>query len=148
MVWNLSDQGSLRSGTRLIRGGFERTSSAQWSSSAFSSDQRSLRSGTVWSEVPLVWDGLIRGDFERDLNLGRNHRWAKIHLCIAKTIEAHLENLDKRRSVITLRTREVKYEQINIARRILDEGSSNDNHPLGTVQETLPIIDSVINLVA
>ena len=29
MAWNLSDQGSLRSGTRLIRGGFERTSSAQ-----------------------------------------------------------------------------------------------------------------------
>ena len=47
MVWNLSDQGSLRSGTRLIRGGFERTSSAQRSSSAHSSDQRSLRSGTV-----------------------------------------------------------------------------------------------------
>ena len=41
MVWNLSDQGSLRSGTRLIRGGFERTSSAPWS------DQRSLRSGTI-----------------------------------------------------------------------------------------------------
>ena len=70
MVWNLSDQGSFRSGTRLVRGGFERTSSAQWSSSAYSSDQRSLWSGTVWSEVPIVWDGLIRGDFERDLNLG------------------------------------------------------------------------------
>ena len=41
MVWNLSDQGSLQSGTRLIRGGFERTSSAPWS------DQRSLRSGTI-----------------------------------------------------------------------------------------------------
>ena len=47
MVWNLSDQGSLRSGARLIRGDFERTSSAQRSSSAHSSDQRSLRSGTV-----------------------------------------------------------------------------------------------------
>ena len=64
MVWNLSDQGSLRSGIRLSSGVFERTSSAQ------SSDQTSLRSGTVWSEVPLVRDGLIRGDFERDLNLG------------------------------------------------------------------------------
>ena len=47
MIWNLSDHGSLRSGTRLIRGGLERTSSAQRSSSAHSSDQRSLRSGTV-----------------------------------------------------------------------------------------------------
>ena len=45
MVWNLSDQGSLQSETRLIRGGFERTSSAH------SSDQSSLRSGTVWSEA-------------------------------------------------------------------------------------------------
>ena len=70
MVWNLSDQGSLRSGTRLIRGGFKRTSSALRSSSAHSSDQRSLRPGTVWSEVTLVWDGLIRDNFERDLNLG------------------------------------------------------------------------------
>ena len=70
MVWNLSDQGSLRSGTRLIRGGFERTSSAKRSSSAHSYDQRSLRSGTVWSEVTLVLDGLIRDNFERDLNLG------------------------------------------------------------------------------
>ena len=30
-------------------------------------DQRSLWSGTVWSEVTLVWDGLIRGIFKRTL---------------------------------------------------------------------------------
>ena len=89
----LSDQRLFRAHFCLIRGDFERTlvwsyailsalqsdqklfralqSSAQRSSSAHSSDQWSLRSGTAWSEVPLVWGGLIRGDFERDLNLGR-----------------------------------------------------------------------------
>ena len=38
-----------------------------------SSNQRRLRSHfertLVWSEVTLVWDGLIRGNFERDLHL-------------------------------------------------------------------------------
>ena len=92
MVWKLSDQGSLRSGTRLIRGGFERTSSAQWSSSAFSSDQRSLRSGTVWSEVPLVWDGLIRGDFERDLNLGTTSTTTNATVTITTTNNTNTTN--------------------------------------------------------
>ena len=35
----------------------------------------------VWSEVALVWDGLIRGDFKRDLNLGH--------------IQAHTQTLNR-----------------------------------------------------
>ena len=41
----------LRAHSRRIRGHF----------GLGRSDQRSHLSGTVWSEVPLVWDGLIRG---------------------------------------------------------------------------------------
>ena len=69
MVWNLSDQGHF--GLELDWS--EAASSALRAHNdlrAHSSDQWSLWSGTVWSEVPLVWDGLIRGNFERDLKLG------------------------------------------------------------------------------
>ena len=57
--------------------GLEKSSSAlltgQWSGTCQirghfvlgRSDQRSLWSGTVWSEVTFVWDGLIRGSFKR-----------------------------------------------------------------------------------
>ena len=61
MVWYLSEQRSFQSGTGLIRGGFERTSSSQWTSSRLYSDQRSLRSGMVWlggiSSVTSNWAG-------------------------------------------------------------------------------------------
>ena len=44
---------------------FERT--FVWSMVWNLPDQRPLWSGTVWSEVTLVWDGLIRGSFKRTL---------------------------------------------------------------------------------
>ena len=43
--------------------GFERT--FVWTMVWNLPDQRPLCSGTVWSEVTLVWDGLIRGSFKR-----------------------------------------------------------------------------------
>ena len=84
MVWNSCGQWS---DTCLIRDHFslelvwsEAASSTQWSSSAHSSDQRSFGLGrsdhrshlsrTVWSEITLVWDGLIRILFERAVNVG------------------------------------------------------------------------------
>ena len=45
--------------------GFERT--FVWTMVWNLPDQRPLCSGTVWSEVTLVWDGLIRGSFKRTL---------------------------------------------------------------------------------
>ena len=43
--------------------GFERT--FVWTMVWNLPDQRPLCSGTVWSEVTLVWNGLIRGSFKR-----------------------------------------------------------------------------------